>query len=1014
MKINFDTTYGNQNVDNGTTAYGRSRVQDQDTKGGYQIDISGTVMDNNAYKGHGRTAEDVMEEAGHLDVAMQRNYMAVMSNSLSDEDFAKLQEEGFHPGSEDIERLVTIVDKIKAELIKSGESIKGYTDTIDRETLVQITGSEVYADAIVSTLSRYDLPPTQENVSKVMQAASEASQVNGLSEGAVKYMVQNEMEPTLQNMYLAQHGAKGQERSATGYYATGTEGYYAKKAEYIDWEQLAPGMEQVIEQAESISGEKIPMEEAKWLVEQGIELTAENLNRLHDIRKVAFPLQQEGILQTAAIAIADGKPADGVSVNQTKTAAERAADAEQVIEQADETAADLAAMETKHGRLHIKALREAMQKIAEGYDTSSLAKNIAARRVLEEVRLQMTLQANLKLIKSDYAIETVPLEQLVEDLKQAEQSIQSTLFGEADQTTASEKAALYEAAIDQAAYLPSAPAAVIGKIAGSYEQTTLSEVTAQAKTLQKSYEQAEKSYETLMTQPRRDLGDSIRKAFRNVDDMLKDLGLEATDLNRRAVRILGYNSMEITPENIAKVKAADLVVRDVVEKMTPSAVLQMIRDGQDPLSMTISELDSYFSEQKEGQQEMERYSRYLYQLEQNKEITEEEKTSYIGVYRMLRQLEKNDGAAVGSVVEQGLELTFSNLLSAVRTAKKGGMDYTVDDSIGSVEKKATATPDITSQIQTAYDKQLQNIQEQLTPHKLMQAGFTEDMSVEAFYEAIQRTTEPERKQEEAAYREEQISYVRQAAAVSEAAVEQLLTYGQPVTADFALAAQLQLYQRGNMWKKALAGQDRRQLEQDVEKLKESFNSSQEAGEAYTELTEQTRERLQQEVLEEAGQSVDVKAKLLLHKQLAFSTNMAQEESYEIPVMINGSLTSINLKVIHEEGKQSKAAVTMETEDYGKAAGEFTIQKNGVSGYLSCDSSEGQEYLEGVKEKLQESLEQAGYQTGSLCVIKTEELDLVKYTQKETESRQQAKDITQEQRQDSSGLYQIAKLFLKAL
>ena len=72
-----------------------------------------------------------------------------------------------------------------------------------------------------------------------------------------------------------------------------------------------------------------------------------------------------------------------------------------------------------------------------------------------------------------------------------------------------------------------------------------------------------------MTQPRSELGDSIQKAFRNVDDILQDMDLETTDANRRAVRILGYNRMAVTPENMAKVKDADLMLQRITEKLTP-------------------------------------------------------------------------------------------------------------------------------------------------------------------------------------------------------------------------------------------------------------------------------------------------------------------------------------------------------------------------------------------------------------------------------------------------------------
>ena len=46
---------------------------------------------------------------------------------------------------------------------------------------------------------------------------------------------------------------------------------------------------------------------------------------------------------------------------------------------------------------------------------------------------------------------------------------------------------------------------------------------------------------------------------------MEELGLEATDANRRAVRILGYNHLEITQENIMTVKTADQALRNVVK-----------------------------------------------------------------------------------------------------------------------------------------------------------------------------------------------------------------------------------------------------------------------------------------------------------------------------------------------------------------------------------------------------------------------------------------------------------------
>ena len=93
-----------------------------------------------------------------------------------------------------------------------------------------------------------------------------------------------------------------------------------------------------------------------------------------------------------------------------------------------------------------------------------------------------------------------------------------------------------------------APASVLGKTIGQAEQTTLQEMSEISNV--EANEQLAKNYEAVGTQVRRDLGDSMTKAFQNVDVILDDLGLDRTSENQRAVRILAYNQMEITKESV--------------------------------------------------------------------------------------------------------------------------------------------------------------------------------------------------------------------------------------------------------------------------------------------------------------------------------------------------------------------------------------------------------------------------------------------------------------------------------
>ena len=97
MKITFDNWNQNQNVEKSTISQGTFSHYREIRNGAYSLDISGTVMDNNAYADHGRSAKEVMQEFGaELDnLAVKRDQMTVMSNIMSTEDFNKMMEDGF-------------------------------------------------------------------------------------------------------------------------------------------------------------------------------------------------------------------------------------------------------------------------------------------------------------------------------------------------------------------------------------------------------------------------------------------------------------------------------------------------------------------------------------------------------------------------------------------------------------------------------------------------------------------------------------------------------------------------------------------------------------------------------------------------------------------------------------------------------------------------------------------------------------------------------------------------------
>ena len=1023
-----------QNAGKAAAAYGSSQAKE--SRGVFALDISGTSLDNNAYGEKGKSIEDVMLDAGQMDVAAQRNYMAVMSNTMSDEDFAKLQEEGYHPGDTEIETVVTIVDEIKAALAKGGKNIDGYTDDLDVETLTEITGSAAMAEEIVKQFAEHDIPVTSENVEDVLKASATVAKIIEPTDGMVKYMVQNHMEPTVDNVYKAQYSAgAGGDKQGRGYYQDDA-GYYAKKADEYNWQQLQPQMEKVIEKA-GLEVSEETLADARWLLEKGMPLTAEGLQTLDGLRQMEIPESMEELVSAAAAAIADGKKAGAANLADDRTAVEKALEYAEDVKAISDEAVDKTVAEGK--TLNLRNLKAAQIQLSVSVRVETYAVSIRGRRLMEEVRLQMTVEANIHLIKSGFSVDTAELEQLVESLKAAQKQAEEMMFGKAGNRLEG-SAGIFKDTLAAVRELGGMPAALVGKFAfysfsaqkitiqGStqtnagvgMEAFTIENAHREGAILQGIYEKAGESYEALMTAPRADLGDSIRKAFRNVDDLLKDMGMETTDGNRRAVRILGYNRMEISEENVSAVKSADTSIQRVLGKMTPAAVMQMIKDGKNPLSMDMQELETYLdNRERSPKEEIEKYSEYLYKLEKNHSITQEERESYIGIYRLFRQLEKTDGAAIGTLLHQGMEPTVKNLLTAMRSNKKHGMDRKVDDSFGGASASFQGKS-ISEQIESGYYKKLaSDIFDGLDGGKMMAIPAEGDIGLEEMA-AILKETEPDRESHRE-YIREKAGQIRQEMAAEEAVVKELLGFEQPVTADNLMSAGLFMKERGRaagrLYDLAEETGEKEKLEAAMEDVYESMAGEAPMKAAYERLGQAYEEILEKAVYgqEETGK-IDIREISSLYKQVSFAGNMAQEENYEVPVRIGEEMTSINLKIIHGRKESGKVMLSMETVAYGRAAAQFGISIHGtgeyhLSGYVACERKESMKMLENIAEGLKKSLEQADIKIVSLNFVHNEGLDLAAVSGAAVQAREEIAGEDGKQQIPTKKLYDAAKIFI---
>lgn len=1023
MKVNFEGMNQNQNVDNSKITYSAPYTPRMRAQKGFHLDISGTVMDNKAYGGQGKTTEDVMNEAANMDITNKRNYMAIMSNSMSGEDISNLMKEGFHPGSVDVETIVTVVDQIKAKLAEAGIEITGYTDDISMDKLKKITGNAGYAISIAQKLSEYNVPVTKENVTEAMKEFEKAGEIRELRDGAIKYMVTNGKEPTIDNLYRAQFSAaKNGDVQGSGYFEDDFTGYYGKKADDIHFEQLQAQMEKVIEDA-GLVVYKDTVNQAKWLVEKGIPLTKDNLLLLNQLKEISFPKEPEEIINSIAAALSEGKQAKDSLLSNKESALKQAVSFKKTVDDLTEEALEKVYSEGKI--FTIKNLKKAMMEISLSATTPGIAyekKNpespalVTARRQLEEIRLRMTVDANYKLLKSGFAIETAELEQVVEKLKQQEAADQKVLFGSTEDASLAERASLYKEVSEKVTAIGDMPAAVVGKVAFTRSVFTLNYVHTQGTVLKNAYESAGKSYEALMTAPRGDLGDSIQKAFGRIKVLLEDLDMEYNDANAKAVRILGYNRMEITEENINTVKSAEEALTRVIHKMTPAAVLQMIREDVNPLNMNVEELYDYLKEKEtEPSAEMEKYSKYLYKLEKSNGISEDERDAYIGIYRLFRQIEKGDGAAIGSLLQSGRELTLSNLLRETRTRKHGRFQASIDDDFGALSHVNEKGTSISEQILGYYERKADHIFEELSPEKFRTADITGDTTLEQLDELLKGKAEDVLLEKE--YLKEQIDDMRRIHKVGDQVIEDLLEYGQDISPDNLLAAdylmnykgatfrQIASYARKNDRNTNRATTSERtltaRLEDHIEQIRESMTDQEAMEHAYDRFLETAEDVLENSSFEESATAIDVKSMAIFSKQLKLLRNMAREENYQVPVSIGGEITSIHLKVLRNKGEKGKVTASLETEKLGKVEAHLEAEQGRISGYIVCSSKEGFEILKDGRPKLQEKIQTEAEKEAQVQILygrHTEEEGFVH--KKETDTSISTKE-----------LYHVAKAFI---
>lgn len=929
---------------------------------------------------------------------------------LTGEDYSRLEEQEGVLEKYQESALERAVERIrserewKQERLEEGAELRAEL----QEGLEQIQAngflSEKSEAQIREALQRADLPVTREMIYQVVSALQMSQSAAGMSDSAKHYLMAQELPATIENIYHAEYS-----------------GMAGKTGEDIPgeiWEKYGPQVEQIL--ADMGDAGKDLMDQAKWLFANELPVNSETMARIQELDHLAEDVALDHTLNQIVENLAEGRQAvetdliqSDITYREYQEAAELARRVgglgEQEIRKALAEMQDQpsgqngqASQQEEVSKLTIEQLLQAEKNsgpVVSGEEID--IQTITVRRQLEEIRLMMTVQSVVDLRRRGFDIETEPLEAVVEQLREIENNYYAMQAQERGVVLSDQELEQMQEAVHQVSDIAQAPAAILGASLRQHQLLTVEELHGMAVSAVRQQAQYEQDYEAVGTQVRQDLGDSIRKAFDGIPQMLQDMGLEDTQANERAVRILGYNQMEITEESIQEMKQWDAEVQRLIKLMKPQTVLEIIREGHDPLNTPIAELNEQLSEKNQENETSgeERYARYLWQLEKQGKIEVDERKEYIGIYRLLNQIEKSDGAVIGAVLQAGQQMDLKHLRTAARTLRAHGLDETVSEESGVRESSAqyyqNMTEEILGNVTPAKIREITNG----NPEQLM------ERSLENVSEEIQKATgDPELLQQ---YYEEQAEDLRETVRQADQAKAYLEQFELPDTLENIRAAEYLLEEGASPVKEML---ERRRVleEEDQQELEELLDELPEAIETPESLQEKCMEaeKFMQEILTKSQETADITSEDLKHlkllgQSLRLQQVLTRRQSYEIPIRTGDTVTTMNLTILHGGEESGKVQINMEDSGLGRVSGEVQLQGEQIKGLILCDDRVGFDALMEQGMTLTERLETAGYSVKNIS-----------YGMDYKTRSELAGPVSSEEQTDTAKLYQIAKILVR--
>ncbi|BCN32954.1 DUF6240 domain-containing protein [Anaeromicropila herbilytica] len=1002
----------------------------------------GNNTSNTSGKATWTNVETFKKAFGEYQAALEKNcgvedkeeQLLGAANRMTSKDYDELIKEGKYLKAYNLTQLDRALDRIKEQRQVKEESVKTQVeDTKEDKKDVEKIGyknkaGSASSDDVEQKLEDSNLPVTDENIKRFTKAFELGQSVYSMSEKSQAYLIEHELEPTIQNIYKAGYSTSSVNQATPN----------------VNFESVKKQAEDIMKEA-GIEVNEESMKNAKWLFDNNLPLTKDSFERLDNLNNIKENMTDEKLANYIVDAMSKGINSTDASLDNTSIQLVK-----NVIDNIGKIS-DAAIIKVANSSqdITIQNLMNATQELNNStgqdsvidsskintnaeYQTDIDIKAVTAKRQLEEIRLKLTVEAGQKLASKGIQIDTENLQKVVDGLKEIESNYYKSLLQESNTLDSTENINLLKDTTSKISALRNMPSYILGSTLSSRDNITLDGLHTEGTNLKSKLDKANQTYDTLMTSPRKDLGDSIQKAFRNVDDILEDLKIPKTEANQRAVKILGYNSMDINEDNISKVKEYDLKVNTLIDNLKPAVTVNLIKDGINPLDTPLDTLNALTDQVSEelGATEEEKYSEYLWKLEKKQGITESERKTYIGVYRLLNNIEKSDGAAIGSVLNANQEMTLNNLLTAVRTLKSNGVDKKVDDSFGALESITFRSDTITSQLSSTFndssisaeEKYQRNLTEsilnELTPSKIADISENNDLmdiSLENLKEKLQVSKDDEKVNEE--YNAEQAQILQALSKDSKDAISLLNEYQIPTTLEY-ISASKEFIQDNTYFKKVIEkansseDESSQDLLDEMEGLIDALDDRETMTSQYDKIDQNLSNIIKKELENTTITSKNIADLKALSNSMSFVKELSNKEYYQIPIEVNGEVTNINLTVVKQNEEAGKVSVKVDSKNLGLVEATFTVKSGELKGLILSDNKDTLDNLSNLRENFADQISQAGIEVKQLDYGTSNQISS-SYIKNTDQNRNRTEEIgnSEEGKATTRQLYQVAKAFV---